>query len=244
VRRTLAVTAAAGLLALGCSGGEEEILDLQATPGADSEPIDEPADPEPEVEETEESAEQPEPEDPYAVPDEIDEDYVERVINAILEVRSEILRGALSQQQGENLDPDLTALLFATTDGEERINGLDLFQAYIDDPGTRTNLLAPEDMSATTFAAEHLIHAEPERCIIVVGFWDNTGIVEDPRDQNDFVAFSLSRTPEGQGTSAGNPTPWQWRDNAAMVDGDGSIPREQWDELDYRSALDNTCEDL
>jgi hypothetical protein len=235
VRRALATTLAAGLILTACSGAEDDgdLLDLQATPEPTEEATE---DPEPE--------EEPEPDDPYAVPDEIDEAYVENVINAILEVRSEVLRGALQQEQGENLAAELMALHFATTEGTQRATGLETFQRYIDEPDSRENFLAVDDLGTTTFRPELLVHAEPDQCIIVVGFWDNSQIVENPRAEEDFVAFSLSRVDESSEASEGNPTPWQWRDNAAMQDGSGLIPRDQWEDLDYASALDHTCEEL
>jgi hypothetical protein len=231
VRRILATTLTAGLLLLSCTGTvDEDVLDLQATERPTSEPTE---DPEPD----------PEPDDPYAVPDEIDEAYVERVINAILEVRSEILRGALQQEQGENLDPELMALLFATTDGAERLAGIERFQSYIDDPSTRENLRDAQSIGTTSFHPELLVHAEPDRCIVVVGFWDNSEIVQSPRHEEDYVTFSLSRIPEAA-VPEGNPTPWQWLDNAAMVDGGGPIPRDRWSELDYAGAVEHTCDGL
>jgi hypothetical protein len=240
VRRTLAVTAAAGLLALGCSGGEEEILDLQATPGADSEPIDEPADPEPEVEETEESAEQPEPEDPYAVPDEIDEDYVERVINAILEVQDEVLRGTLHQERGRALPEELTALHFATTSGIQRVEGLEEYQLYIDDPAARGALRTPDELGHSRFEVEEVIHAEPESCILAIGDWDRAELLNDEPPLGLSV-FSLSRIDESQERSQGNPTPWQWRDNRGLSD---AVNPDEWRDLDYDTAFDHTCEAL
>jgi hypothetical protein len=111
--------AAAALLAA-CSGGPTTtVLELQATeePAAERDRGTGPGgDPSPKEEE-------PEPEDPYAVPDEIDEDYVERVINAILEVQSEVLRGALQQEQGENLDSDLLALPLCDDPGSRAQRG-------------------------------------------------------------------------------------------------------------------------
>jgi hypothetical protein len=232
MRRTFATTLTAGLLLLGCTAaGDDDLLDVRATEDPAPEP---PEEPEPD----------PEPDDPYAVPDEIDEAYVELVINAILEVRSEILRGALQQEQGENLDPELMTLLFATTDGAERLAGVERFQGYIDDPSSRENLRDVESIGTTTFRPELIVHAEPERCIVVVGFWDNSEIVQDPRHQEDFVAFSLARVPDDAEVSEGNPTPWQWVDNAAMVDGEGPIPKDLWSELDYHGALEHTCEKL
>jgi hypothetical protein len=242
VRRALATTLAAGLVLLGCTGNEgDDLLEPQAT--QDPEPA---ATEEPEPNETEdpEPEETGEPEDPYAVPDEIDEDYVERVINAILEVQSEVLRGALQQAQGENLDPDLVALHFATTDGNERQLRLDNLQRYIDEPERQANFRSPEEMGVHRFQIEQLMHAEPGHCVVAIGYWDNSEVVSEPRAEEDFTVFSLSRIPDDVETSDGNPTPWYWRDNAQMAEHGEYIPRERWDELDYDAALDHTCQGL
>jgi hypothetical protein len=231
VRRTLATTMTAGLLLLGCTASEDDdLLEIQATEEPTPEPTE---DPEPE----------PEPEDPYAVPDEIDEAYVERVINAILEVQSEVLRGALSQEQGENLDPDLVALHFATTEGRQRTMDLEILQKYIDDPATRGGLLPVDQQGDMRFDVELVIHAEV-RCIIVVGRWDRTR-TSTRADSEEVVAFSLSRIDDAASVSEGNPTPWQWRGSTLMVDSDGEpIDRQFWQGLDYGDVLDHICEEL
>jgi hypothetical protein len=233
VRRILATTLTAGLLLLSCTGTvDEDVLDLQATERPTSEPTE---DPEPD----------PEPDDPYAVPDEIDEAYVERVINAILEVQSEVLRGALEQAQGENLDPDLMALHFATTEGSQRLDGMEYLQEYIDHPSSRGTLRAPDDLGQMTFDLDELIHTEADRCIIAIGRWDVSAVLTAPDDSDERVAFSLSLREEGVATSEGNPTPWQWRDNRTMIDTDGAaIDPEFWSDLDYAGALDHSCEGL
>jgi hypothetical protein len=236
VRRAPTTILVTALLLTACSGGADDLLELQAT----EEPAASVEDPDP----SPSPEEEPAPEDPYAVPDEIDEAYVERVINAILEVQDGVLREALQLRQGENLSADLTGLILATAVGEQRRLTLDRLQDYVDDPSSRGNLLPPDEMGRTYFELQSLIHAEPERCLVAVGHWDNTEMTSSPRADDDFVAFSLSRIPLGEAVSDGNPTPWQWRDNAAMADGQGPIPSDRWQELDYDSAIDNTCEAL
>jgi hypothetical protein len=164
MRRTLAKTLTAGLLLLGCTAAEDDdLLDVRAT----EEPAPEPTeDPEPEPE--------PEPDDPYAVPDEIDEAYVELVINAILEVQSEVLRGALAQEQGENLAPDLVALHFATTEGVNAATEWSTCRSTSMIQSSRGFLRAPGQLGRMTFKLDELIHAEPERCLIAIGEWDNS----------------------------------------------------------------------
>jgi hypothetical protein len=233
MRRTLASTLAAGLLVLGCTAaGDDDLLDVRATEEPTPEPTDEP---EPE----------PEPDDPYAVPAEIDEAYVELVINAILEVQSEVLRGALAQEQGENLSPDLVALHFATTEGSQRIDGVEYLQEYIDDPVSRGFLRAPDQLGHMTFNLDELMHAEAERCLIAIGQWDLSAVTTAPDDPDERVAFSLSRIDVNSEASGGNPTPWQWRDNRTLVDTDGAaIERKYWSELDFAGVLDHSCEEL
>jgi hypothetical protein len=228
---------ATAVVLVACSGAtDDEPRELQATeePAASTEDPDPSPSPE----------EPPEPEDPYAVPDEIDEAYAERVINAILEVQDGVLREALHLQQGENLSAELAGLIMATAAGEQRRLTLERIQDYVDDSSSRGNLLPPDQMGRTYFELQRLIHAEPARCFVAVGYWDNTEVTSSPRADDDFVAFSLSRIPLDETVSDGNPTPWQWRDNAAMADGQGPIPIDRWQELDYDAALDNTCEAL
>jgi hypothetical protein len=232
VRRGLATTLAAGLLVVACSGGDDaDPLALEATP-------------EPTPTAAENAEPDDEPEDPYAVPDEIDEAYVERVINAILEVQDSVLKGALQQPQGELLSAELAGLHFATTAGTERTTGLEELQSYIDEVERRENFRPVEEMGSSSFSLERLVHAEPDSCVIAIGLWDLSPLVVSPPPPDDFSAFSLSRVPIDERASEGNPTPWQWRDVTQMADGRGPISRDEWDGLDYGSALDHTCENL
>jgi hypothetical protein len=226
---------ATAVVLVACSSAtDDEPRELQAT----EEPAASTEDPDPSP-----SPEEPsEPEDPYAVPDEIDEAYAERVINAILEVRTEILRGALQQQQGENLDTDLLALHFATTVGTERAEALDVIQGYIDDPETRGGLFTAEGLGENLFEVEHLHQAEPDWCILVLGYWDRAGVSSTaPSREDSLTAFSLSRVDDSVERSQGNPTPWLWRDNQGVP---GDLEPEQFDDLPWAEELDHTCTDL
>jgi hypothetical protein len=236
VRRAPTTILVAALLLTACSGGaDDDLLELQATeePAASVEDPDRSPSPE----------EEPEPEDPYAVPDEIDEAYVERVINAILEVQAEVLRGALTQMQGENLDPSLMELHFATTDGQQRALGLDEYQSYIDEPETRGGLFDDLDDDARGwFAVEYLHHAEPDGCVLALGYWDRTELSANaPSREETLTALSLSRIADGEEVSRGNPTPWRWRHNLGV---DGDLTPDEWPALPWDSSLDHTCDFL
>jgi hypothetical protein len=229
MRRILATTLTAGLLLLGCSAAEDDdLLDVRATDEPTPEPTE---DPEPEPE--------PEPDDPYAVPDEIDEAYVELVINAILEVQSEVLRGALAQEQGENLAPDLVALHFATTTGRQQQLGLEEYQRYVDDPETRGGLHADMGDGATgRFEVDYLHYVEPDSCILALGYWDRTELSTNaPQRAETLTAIALSRIHEPDSVAEGNPTPWQWQHN---LDLDGALVADEWPALPWET-MDHSC---
>jgi hypothetical protein len=232
VRRTLATTLTASVLLLGCTGtADDDLLDLQATGDPTPSPTEEPA-PDPE----------PEPEDPYAVPDEIDEAYVERVINAILEVQSEVLRGALQQQQGENLDRRLIALHLSTTTGRQQQIGLEEYQGYVDTPENRGGLHSDLGDGATgRFEVDYVHHAEPNSCILALGYWDRTELSANaPARSETLTAIALSRNRHPDSVPEGNPTPWRWQHNLGL---DGSLSADEWPALPWET-LDNSCLEL
>jgi hypothetical protein len=242
VRRTFATLAAGASLLAACAGTpDDDVLSAEPEETAEPEPTEteDPDEAEPEPEETEE----PEPEDPYAVPDEIDETYVEDVMNAILQVQAEVLRGSLELDEGSSLPAELMALHFSTTEGEQRTFGLEEYQGYVDDPATRGGLVDPvPDEAQGTFTVEYLHHVEPERCVLAVGYWDRTAIsAEAPSSEDSMTAISLSRIGDSDEVSEGNPTPWQWRDNRGI---DGSMDPAEWSELPWDSALDHSCTTL
>jgi hypothetical protein len=233
VRRAPTTMLVAALLLTACSGGaDDDRLELQATeePAASVEDPDRSPSPE----------EEPEPEDPYALPDEIDEAYVERVINAILEVQAEVLRGALQHEVGQNLDSDLLALHFATTQGVERSEGITYYQQIIDEPANREGVAAPDELTPTRFGVKQVLHVE-HTCIIAAGTWDRSGTTLVPPDPELAFIFSLSRITDSAAVSQGNPTPWQWRDNGGIPE---DLDERSWVDLDYPSALDHTCKEL
>jgi hypothetical protein len=229
-----AALAAGSLLLAACQGDDEP--DLAELAEAEQPSPTPTADPAPQ------ETEEPEPDDPYAVPDEIDEAYVERVINAILEVQDEVLRGALEQEPGTSLEPELVELHFATTDGAERMQGLEELQGYIDDPDTRGGLLPVDQLGSTTAEVEYLHHVEPESCILLIAYWDRTPISSTaPAREDSLTAFSLGRIDGSQERSAGNPTPWAMVDQRGV---DASLSREDYGDLPWVDGLDHHCQDL
>lgn len=191
---------------------------------------------------TDEDAE--EEDEPYAVPDEIDEDYAEDVINALLEIDHEILVTALQQEQGEPLDLEATDRLHAIADGDRRKSSLRRLQGYIDDPETAQGLLPPNESKPSQMEVDSVIHAESEHCMLVAGWWDRNGMATDPPPEERKTVFSLSRVDREATSVERNPTPWMIRHIAPLQADDGEpIPDEEWGEIDFADALDRTCEE-
>lgn len=233
-RRVAAAMSAGLLLLTACAhdDGNDDPAPIGGENGAD------PGD----ADTTDEDAE--EEDEPYAVPDEIDEDYAEDVINALLEIDHEILVTALQQEQGEPLDLEATDRLHAISDGDFRESTMRQLQSYIDDPGNAKGFLPPSESEASQVDVDSVIHAEPGHCILAAGWWDRRGIATDPPPRERKTVFSLSRLDREITSRERNPTPWLIRHIAPLQTDDGeAIPEEQWDEIDFADALDRTCEE-
>ena len=233
-RRYVAALTAGLLLLTACNGDDND-------PNPDPPPIGGEEDEENDDAQNEEDVEQ-EDEEPYAVPDEIDEAYAEEVINALLEINTEALKIVLEQEPGETMDPEAADRIAAISDGVRREMALENFQVYIDQPEATENFRPVEDIGVSRFEAHGILHAEPENCILAVGRWDLTEVAADPPDEQQL--FSLGRLDRGTTSVERNPTPWQIRDISPMRDADDQpIPDDRWDDLEFGDALDYTCED-
>ncbi|MGM0818249.1 MAG: hypothetical protein ACQETV_02510, partial [Actinomycetota bacterium] len=93
VGRWLLVLVLAGLV--GACSADEEPEEVAAATVPTAEPAPDPPD-EPAEDETEEPVAEDlpteEPEDPYAIPDEIDEDYVQRILDVFASIEGDALR--------------------------------------------------------------------------------------------------------------------------------------------------------
>ncbi len=233
--RRIAAALSAGLLLLTACGND---ADDNPEPIGGDEDAQEDSDPEPDEGDDEND------EEPYAVPDEIDEDYAEDVINALLEVDTEIHIVALQQSPGEPLDLDAADRLHAIAEGDRRDLLMENLQGYVDDPTTAEGLLAPDEMEPTRLEVDAVLHAETERCLIVAGWWDRSGNAVDPPPPDRKSVFSLARVDRDVTSLDRNPTPWRIRAIAPMHSGGEEIPQEQWGDIDFGDALDRACEDF
>lgn len=162
----------------------------------------------------------PTPEDPFAVPDEITADYVERVLNEIHRLDAELVKDLLQRP----LDSDVTELPAsdrATLDSlyEEPLRttfmraSLDLLRSEEE----RGDLRPPEEMTQFRTSIEEVLETRP--CIIARGRTDTTGVdAEVQRDEPLLSFYFLVREDtqnstgwllarQLEGTSGGDPVP-------------------------------------
>lgn len=231
VSRLTAVVVALALAAVGCRGDEPE--DVPPIGGEEAAAVESEPDEEPE-----------EPEDPYAVPDEIDEAYAELVINKLLEIRTEALILALEHDQGETLDSAVGDILASATEGHQLRRDIENFQRYVDVPEDRDLFHSPDEITAQEAEVLSVLHSEPERCIVAVGWWHLEGTTVDPPSEEEAYRWLFSLALTDGSSESGNPTPWKIRHIGAALDEDGNpLPEEMLAEIDLGDGLDRTCED-
>ena len=236
-RRRLAAIVASVLLLGACAGDDDP--QVQPPVGGDADQANDPDGP---------GDEEPDPEgdddgendDPYAVPDEIDEAYAEDVINALLAIEGEAVEIALGQEQGEHLAPEAIERFHAVAAGQRLDFLMETYQLYVDEPDLVDEFYLPlEEMGTTNFEAHGILHAEPDHCMLVVGFWDLSETAVDPSDEESLV--SLSPVDRDVVEPDQNPTPWQMRGLTAMSANGEPVPEDRWDDLNL-GDLDRTCE--
>jgi hypothetical protein len=139
------------------------------------------------------------PTDPFAVPAEIDEAYVERVVNELYRVAGDALRGVV--QAGE-VTPEARAQL-STVFTEDNVDGfVSEFEYWVQvdfEPLERP----PGDIISTV----QQIRVAQDSCISAEVQQDLSAVVTDPDDPGPLVAVLRG----GDGAAAGgeNPTPWR-----------------------------------
>jgi hypothetical protein len=233
-RRVAAALAAGLLLLTACASSDDGSDDAPPIGGDEDDDSDDV--------ETEDEEEDEDEEEPFAVPDEIDEDYAENVINALLEIDTEILVTALRQEPGETLDVEATDRLHAISDGNYRESSMRDLQEYIDAPETADGFLPPDEIEPSRVEVDAILHEEPENCLMVAGWWDLRGTAREPLPPEERALFSLGRVDQEVTDRERNPTPWQLRDLGLLQSGGEPIPEEQWGDLDFE-AFDNSCEE-
>lgn len=178
----------------GCTGEEDPVTlpttSPSATPSTDEEPSPAPS---------------PSPSDPFAVPDEITADYVERVLNEINRLDAELTRDILRRPLDEDateLPPEDQAHLEAiyaepllTFNGRAKVD-------LLRNQDQRDDLLPPDQLGHLVMAVEELLGASPCLVARVNRDWSEVDAVADA-DQSS-LAFTVL-----QGAANANLTSWR-----------------------------------
>lgn len=228
-RRIVGALCAGSLLVSACSSGTGEPED-GASPTDTASPVAT-ASPSPTASAS--------PEDPWAVPDPITEEYVDRVVNRIYEEWGAITREILEQ------DPDPTG----TTPVEVRERIAELFggsefllnrfeEATDTWRGDRENLLPATDFTSVKWTTRRLVEAN-EACMVAIGDFDTTGTAQD--GSSLLSAISLEPT----SPQPANPTGWLVIDALANIGHEGEVLDDavmlEASLEDFGEMLEHTC---
>lgn len=175
--------------------------------------------------------------DRFAVPDVIDEEYAELVINELLRIVSDALRAVLS---GDDPDGTEAELVHRAIYGEPQLEARmqSLRESFVDPEGQQTQRPA-EEFGAQTFEVYGLRFVE-DGCATVIGHYDVTETSLFPFDPALLVAFVI-HAPRDIDTSV-NPVGWMLWDNTALISSGQMVPFEEVDEAgDLTRVLDTNC---
>lgn len=175
--------------------------------------------------------------DPFAVPDPIDGEYAEQIINELLLVLSDALRDYLADQ-----DPGGA---YAETVVRE-VYGAPVLDARLDNLWTifgteegRATQLPPEEFGVQRFELIDLVEAR-EDCVTVYGFYDLT---ETSRFPYDDTAAAIVIKRDASFRSEINQTSWRlWDGSLLMRDGE-PYPIDELDQADNLGEIvDMECD--
>lgn len=221
--RIVGALCATALLVTACSSGQADPADdpTTASPSATIAASEQP------------SAEPSSPDDPFAMPDPVTEEYVDRVVNAIYEEWGAITREILEQP------PDPTAITPVET--RERIALLfqgeylrkRLEEADAMTRGDREGLLSLDEFTSITWTTRKLLVTDTS-CIVAIGDFDTSGTASN--GPSVLTAVSLAPVTASE-TAPANESGWQILDAQSNTGSGGKI-------LDDQVMLDATLEDF
>jgi hypothetical protein len=219
--------------------------DRSDEPEFDDEPEPEPEpDPEPEKhEEPDDPATDDEPKpdgSQFAVPDDIDNSYVDLVVNHLLEQDSEVLESILLRDEGSELTDDEEARLAAVYSGSRLDFVRDDFSRLARGEFDRSIYRPSDEMGRARWSSRMLL-AVQEDCVVSIGEYDlSERVFDQPMEHGAFFILSMSPS---DGGSDHNESPWTMRDMNVLTSGGEPIPEESWGEVEFADALDNSCDE-
>jgi hypothetical protein len=225
-RYTTAVIASLAVALAACGGNDADVEPIaEPTPTETAAPTEEPQPDEP----TE--TEEPEPDDPFAIPDEIDEAYVQSVLDELFAVRSEALRLSVAANGETTIPEEAQPLIPAVHSGPLLARALENFEQIVRAENIDEAFLPPSEMGDERLVVFRIFESG-DNCIVVTGNYDQSETARVPLPEGSLSLVSLTRAPDDV-DSALNPTPWRLHDETMLVVGDEPATEAQVAEASY-----------
>lgn len=218
--RWLISCVAAGLALSACSSGTDGAIQPLPEDGASTDAPDEPDDA---------PANDPgasgEPDDPFALPDEIDEDYIQLVVDEIMAVRTDAIRLAVEENlQSETPSQEDAMLRIASaTTGPAVVSATELISNIIRGSNVEEVYLAPAEMSDDRIEILEVLEADAS-CITLTGLFDRSGTLQDQPSEGTYFAMTFARDTEDE---LPNDTMWKLRETVDLIVTDTGEPASQ-----------------
>lgn len=175
--------------------------------------------------------------DRFAVPDVIDEEYAELVINELLRIVSDALRAVLS---GDDPDGTEARRVFESVYGDPILEArLDSLEGTFVDPDGRDSQLPASSFGQQRFDV-YLVTYQVEECVTAFGHYDVSETSRFPFGPEEIAAFIL-RYDAGNAAYAGG-IPWTIWDSTLLYSGGEPVTADQLESIDNLSAvIDAEC---
>lgn len=156
------------------------------------------------------------PADPYAIPEVIDEAYVNRVLAALDKIDGDVLRRVVANEGIDAEVPKMLRAIYNDPQYDEELDGIRRvlsrgLEAFRRPPGNRRTIVA------------RLVEARSD-CVFFEARTDSSEVLKvvPPQPHDELELFTLRPTNEGADSSGINPTPWSVA-NAEVIDR-GAVP--------------------
>lgn len=180
--------------------------------------------------------------DPFAVPDDIDEAYVQAVLDELVAARNRMLELTLDANPDRELPIEVLRLLDATHGLAARAEFGEELQEIVAGSNIDDVFFTGDDFGGERFELFDLVAADVG-CLVLIGTFDRSENVREPRSERRSI---LSLGPVEEPDPDRNPTPWQFLQINSILDGDDEpmtdediveVTPEEW-----LGLLDTTCE--
>jgi hypothetical protein len=219
-----------------CGGNDADVEPIaEPTPTETAAPTEEPQPDEP----TE--TEEPEPDDPFAIPDEIDEAYVQSVLDELFALRTDALRAAVESNGEPGIDERAVTAIGASHTGPWRLRVVEQVQNIQAADNVDEVFREPAEMGNERFRVGEIFSASSD-CVVLYGLVDSSEVNRSPPNEDLYSVIALSSSQETANEQ--NPTPWLLYDESYVYWDDEPADLELvagLDDDERASLIDTSC---